>query len=83
MKWRAANEARAPRTNAAARTIRSLVRHADDGHFPPVSNRHLAIRNRAIPLKHGSELFLIDTVAGGFSPTENPLGGAFSARLSK
>ena len=80
MKWRAANDVRAGRTNAAARTIRSLVRHADGGHFPLISNRHLPIRNEAISLKTRVENFSNRHVCGRSRlPDRRSFFGAFWA----
>jgi hypothetical protein len=77
----AANEARVRRTNAAARTIRSLVRHANDGHFPLISNRHLPIRNEAISLKTRVENFSNRHVCGTPTlPDRRSFFGPFSAQ---
>jgi hypothetical protein len=81
MKWRAANNVRAGGTNAAARTIRSLVRHADEGHFPLISNRHLPIRNEAISLKTQVDNFSNRHVCGRPTlPDRRSFFGPFSAQ---
>jgi len=81
MELGAASEARACRTSAAARTIRSLVRHANDSHFPLISNRHLPIRNEAISLKTQAENFSNRHVCGRSQlPDRRSFFGAFWAK---